>query len=852
MAEIANYKVAASPHELDNASTRRIMLDVLIALVPCLVMGVVYFGLYALMLVAICMAVCFASEQIYNLIRKKPLTFDLSALVTGLILGLNLPPRAPWYIPVIGGVFAIIVVKMLFGGLGRNFANPAAAARVFLLLAYSSTMSSFIGADIPGNILAGDVSTGGTYLGGGLAALGEGFLGAEGYWGYVLQLFFGNVGGSIGETCKIAVLVGGVYLIARRVIDWRIPAVCLLTSAMFALFFWNSAQEILLQLFSGGLMFGAFFMATDYATSPKWKYNRVFYAFGIGALTMVIRRFGSYPEGMSLAILFMNLLVPAMDRFILPVRFGQQTKKGKKKPHIAKWTARGLAAAMLLALAVGTPVIAVAEYRRPAEIELAAAYRYIQSASRDRNGKYYFDVQGGAAITDEYTQQLEYTVTIDSVSGTVAEIVPITQSTMGYTADLTLFAGKTYAEVAALSDLSSTDVPPDSDTSATKTNTALKGMVEECFIAADAAEHAQELPLTTFNYIKGIADSSLFEGRAYLVSGSAAITDAYTQQLLYYAVVNEGTVTDIVPLVQSTMGYTADLTLFEGKGYAEIAALSDLSSTDIPTDADTSATKTNTALKAMLEECLLEYDTSAAPLSLPENLSYVKAAGDSSLYEGRAYLVSGSAAITDAYTQQLIYYVATDGGIVTEIIPVRQSTMDYTADLTLFEEKGYAEIAALSDLSSTDIPPDADTSATKTNTALKAMLEECLLTDDVLSGSVQLPAGLSYVGAAGDSQLFGGRSYLASGYADLSEYDYRQPLLFYINIQDGKVAQILPLRQSTMGYTAEISLFIGKTAEEVEGILQLSADTETSATRTNTALKAMILECFAAQGGDAA
>ena len=729
MAEIANYKVAASPHELDNASTRRIMLDVLIALVPCLVMGVVYFGLYALMLVAICMAVCFASEQIYNLIRKKPLTFDLSALVTGLILGLNLPPRAPWYIPVIGGVFAIIVVKMLFGGLGRNFANPAAAARVFLLLAYSSTMSSFIGADIPGNILAGDVSTGGTYLGGGLAALGEGFLGAEGYWGYVLQLFFGNVGGSIGETCKKAVLVGGVYLIARRVIDWRIPAVCLLTSAMFALFFWNSAQEILLQLFSGGLMFGAFFMATDYATSPKWKYNRVFYAFGIGALTMVIRRFGSYPEGMSLAILFMNLLVPAMDRFILPVRFGQQTKKGKKKPHIAKWTARGLAAAMLLALAVGTPVIAVAEYRRPAEIELAAAYRYIQSASRDRNGKYYFDVQGGAAITDEYTQQLEYTVTIDSVSGTVAEIVPITQSTMGYTADLTLFAGKTYAEV---------------------------------------------------------------------------------------------------------------------------AALSDLSSTDIPTDADTSATKTNTALKAMLEECLLEYDTSAAPLSLPENLSYVKAAGDSSLYEGRAYLVAGSAAITDAYTQQLIYYVVADGGIVTEIIPVRQSTMDYTADLTLFEGKGYAEIAALSDLSSTDIPPDADTSATKTNTALKAMLEECLLTDDVLSGSVQLPAGLSYVGAAGDSQLFGGRSYLASGYADLSEYDYRQPLLFYINIQDGKVAQILPLRQSTMGYTAEISLFIGKTAEEVEGILQLSADTETSATRTNTALKAMILECFAAQGGDAA
>ena len=177
MAEISNYKVAAAPHRLDSSNTRKIMLDVLIALLPCLICGVVFFGLYSLLLVVICAATCFVSEQIYNLIRKKPLTFDLSALVTGIILGLNLPPRAPWYIPVIGGVFAIIVVKMLFGGLGKNFANPAATARVFLLLAYSSLMTQYIGADISGNLLSTDAVTAPTYLGGGISALQGSFLG---------------------------------------------------------------------------------------------------------------------------------------------------------------------------------------------------------------------------------------------------------------------------------------------------------------------------------------------------------------------------------------------------------------------------------------------------------------------------------------------------------------------------------------------------------------------------------------------------------------------------------------------------------------------------------------------------
>lgn len=257
MAEISNYKVASSPHKVGKQTVRGIMLDVIIALLPCVLCGVIFYGLYSLMLVVICVATCLLSEQIYQKIRKKPFTTDLSAVVTGIILGLNLPPRAPWYIPVIGGVFAIVIVKMLFGGIGKNFANPAATARVFLLLAYGSMTAQFIGADV-GNMILGDVSTSATYLSGGVNALQDSFWGVSGYWGYVLQLFFGVTGGSIGETCVPAILAGGVYLCVRKIIDWRIPVVYIATSALMVLACYQSASEILLQLFAGGLMFGAY------------------------------------------------------------------------------------------------------------------------------------------------------------------------------------------------------------------------------------------------------------------------------------------------------------------------------------------------------------------------------------------------------------------------------------------------------------------------------------------------------------------------------------------------------------------------------------------------------------------
>ena len=466
MAEIKNYKVAASPHKLDPSDTRGIMADVLIALSPCLVCGVVFYGLYALMLVGICVAACFVSEQIYNVVRKKPYTFDLSCVVTGLILGLNLPPRAPWYIPVIGGVFAIVIVKMLFGGLGKNFANPAATARVFLLLAYSSLMTRYIGADVS-NILAGDVTTGATYLSGGVRAFRGSFFGVGDYWGYVLQLLFGYVGGSIGETCKIAVVAGGVYLTARRVIDWRIPVVYLLTAAVMVLVCYGSASEILLQLLSGGLMFGAVFMATDYATSPKWRYNRILYAVGLGVITVLIRRFGSYPEGTSLAILIMNLFVPIMDKYILPVRFGQLTKSGKPKPQAMRWAMCGVCAALAAVLAVGSAVLAL----RPRE------YEYVRGAAYTAEGDYELEI-GGKFMIGPYEQERAYKVTVDAQTKRIASIEPIVENQYGYVAELSLFVGKTRHEIACMQ---GDDLKTDAQTSATITNTALRDMLTEGF-----------------------------------------------------------------------------------------------------------------------------------------------------------------------------------------------------------------------------------------------------------------------------------------------------------------------------------------------------------------------------------
>lgn len=596
MAEISNYKVAASPHSLDPSNTRRIMLDVLIALLPCLVCGVVFFGLYSLLLVVICVLACFLSEQIYNLIRKKPFTFDLSAFVTGLILGLNLPPRAPWYIPVIGGVFAIIVVKMLFGGLGKNFANPAATARVFLLLAYSTIMTQYIAPDVAGNILSADLVTAPTYLGGGTAALAEEFWGVQGYWGYVLQLLFGFVGGSIGETCKLAVLAGGAYLIARRVVDWRIPLVYLLTAAVMVLACYGSASEILLQLLSGGMLFGAVFMATDYATSPKWKYNRIIYAVGLGVLTVIIRRFGTYPEGTSLAILIMNLLVPVMDKYLLPVRFGQMTKAGKPYPQVMKWGMRGVSLALVLALAVAAPLV------NYTEVSLTAGtYTYIQNVRRNFGGGYEFTVQGEAYLSEhDYTQPLEYIVKLDGAGERVTEVVPVTQSTMGYVAELSYFEGQTYEQIVSRDSWKGTDT----QTSATRTNLKLKDMVIECFTAYHyELTDYETLPYAEGDILRAEKNGSLYR---FTVRGEADLSVPgeykYIQQLEYAVTIDaeSGEVKYIATIRESTMGYSVDRDVFLGKTAEEIAVLTD---EQIKADTDTGATITTVSVRGMIGKC---------------------------------------------------------------------------------------------------------------------------------------------------------------------------------------------------------------------------------------------------------
>jgi len=326
----AKLKMNNSPHQLSKFSTKKIMRDVIISMIPALIAGVIFFGIYALMIVCITILSCVVSEIIYNKVRKKPLTVkDLSAVVTGLILGLNLPPNSPIYIPIIGGVFAIIIVKMLFGGLGKNFANPAATARVFLLLGYATMTRYIVPSLISGNYTGfGDLITGSTYLSGGINAttLQTQFLGFTGLKALNLQLFLGATGGCIGETSALAILIGFIYLTVRKVIDIRIPFAVVLSSAFFAFVFTGNINNVLPQILSGGLLFGAVFMATDYATSPMTVSSKLFFGFGIGLITMLIRFYGSYPEGMSLAIVFMNLLVPLMDRYILPVRFGENRK----------------------------------------------------------------------------------------------------------------------------------------------------------------------------------------------------------------------------------------------------------------------------------------------------------------------------------------------------------------------------------------------------------------------------------------------------------------------------------------------------------------------------------------------
>lgn len=311
------FNVSISPHVRSQNTTKAIMRDVVISLLPVLAFGVYQFGIDALIVIAISVATCVVSELLFELIAKKPITvFDYSAVVTGLILAINLPATVPWWIPVIGGVFAIIAVKMLFGGLGQNFMNPALAARCFLLISFTSIMNDF----------SVDGVSGATPLA--LLKAGE--------TPDVLTLFLGFHGGCIGEVSALAILIGGLYLMIKKVISPRIPITYILSTLAFIVII-NlvsgndlSVNYLAGELFSGGLLVGAFFMATDYATSPITAKGQILYGVILGLLTSLFRMLGSSAEGVSYAIIIGNLLVPIIEKITIPKPFGCEKAKGEK------------------------------------------------------------------------------------------------------------------------------------------------------------------------------------------------------------------------------------------------------------------------------------------------------------------------------------------------------------------------------------------------------------------------------------------------------------------------------------------------------------------------------------------
>jgi electron transport complex protein RnfD len=292
------------------------MLDVIIALLPTLIAGVVIFGLRALLVVATCVLASVVSEFLFNIIVKKNQTiFDLSAIVTGLILGLNLRADAPIWQCIVGSVFAIIVVKCLFGGLGQNFANPAVTARVFLLICFSNTLAGGARPIISSNpdLVAGATPLSVIAEGGELPALKDMFLGLR--------------GGAIGEACILALVLGFIYLVARGVINFEIPVIMVGSVFVLSLLVGGDATTALYQILSGGLVFGAVFMATDYVTTPITRTGKMIFALGCGLITFLIRQYGGYPEGVSFAILFMNILTPYIESWTKPRALGKRGNK---------------------------------------------------------------------------------------------------------------------------------------------------------------------------------------------------------------------------------------------------------------------------------------------------------------------------------------------------------------------------------------------------------------------------------------------------------------------------------------------------------------------------------------------
>lgn len=312
MSELLN--VSPSPNIRKQDTTQSIMFDVAIALVPATVFGVYHFGIKALLIILISVITCVLTEYIYQNLMGLPVTVsDGSALVTGLLLALNLSASVPLWIPLLGGIFAILIVKQLFGGLGQNFMNPALAARCFLLISFGTHMTNFALDGVSGATPLAQLKAGKTLQ--------------------VLPLFFGTIQGTIGEVSALAILIGAIYLLLKKVISIRIPACYLISFLIFLLLFGKGGIDfhyIGAHLFGGGLMLGAFFMATDYVTSPITKMGQIVYGVLLGILTGIFRVFGASAEGVSYAIIFGNLLVPLIEKVTYPKAFGIRRKNIEK------------------------------------------------------------------------------------------------------------------------------------------------------------------------------------------------------------------------------------------------------------------------------------------------------------------------------------------------------------------------------------------------------------------------------------------------------------------------------------------------------------------------------------------
>lgn len=318
--------VSPSPHRHSGLTTTKVMAAVIIALLPAAVAGVIYFGIRAAVVLLVTIASSVAFEALFNIITKREQTIsDLSAAVTGLLLGMNLPSSIPLYIAVIGSFIAIVIVKQLFGGIGQNFANPAIAARIVLMVSFTPQMTNWV---LPFWYKNGtDAVTGATPLVASWYDNGTSMVSP-----FTLQeMFLGQTGGCIGETCAAALILGGLFLIIIKVISPAAPLAFIGTFGIMTLLYTGSLTMTVYQLLAGGLMIGAFFMATDYTTTPLTDKGKIIFGIGCGLITFVIRQFGSFPEGVSFSILLMNLLVPYIDKLCRTSPLG-----AKKKPLFAK------------------------------------------------------------------------------------------------------------------------------------------------------------------------------------------------------------------------------------------------------------------------------------------------------------------------------------------------------------------------------------------------------------------------------------------------------------------------------------------------------------------------------------